>query len=377
MPRIVILATGGTIASRVDEHGAAVASDAAAQLLHGLDRELEGIEVEAVDVLRKNSFNLTLGDLRLIVEAVGHQLARPDIDGIVVTHGTDTVEETAFLADLVHADPRPLVFTGAQRAADQAATDGPANLRDAILLAASPVAREMGVLVSFAGEVFAARGVRKMHSLEMAPFASAGTGPLGHVRDGRVDIRLRPVRLPARALPSSAFDTVRVDALLTYPGADESLFHAAIRSGASGIVVIGSGTGNPNSAIVTAIGEATADGVVVALASRAGDGPVVPIYGGGGAVDARDAGAVPTGDLPWSQVRILLALLLSESGDPAVVRDEIARYCSPDATLPEPVEGPAPVRTPAGSAAGTSTPLPDSTPLSELIDGPSALRPAR
>lgn len=329
MPRIVILATGGTIASRVDAQGAAVASDAAAELVAGLGASLGGIEVEAVDILRKNSFNLSLGDLRCIVEAIARQLDRPEVDGIVVTHGTDTVEETAFLADLVHADARPVVFTGAQRSADQVASDGPANLRDAILLAAAPSARGLGVLVSFAGEVFAARGMRKTHSLEMSPFSSAGTGPIGHVRNREVDIRLRPVRLEALALPTPAFDGVRVDAVLTYPGADASLLQASVRAGASGVVVIGSGTGNPNSAVVQAIRQAVTDDVVVALASRAGDGPVVPIYGGGGAVDAIAAGAVATGDLPWTQVRILLALLLSEGGPTADTRDRLDRSCGP------------------------------------------------
>lgn len=329
MPLIVILATGGTIASRADVHGAAVATDTADRLVRTARVSAPGIDLEAVDVLRKNSFNLTLGDLRVVADAISDQLARPEVDGVVVTHGTDTMEETAFLADLVHDDLRPVVFTGAQLSADHDGSDGPANLRDAILLAAAPAARGIGVLVSFAGDVFAARGVRKAHALELAPFTAAGTGPVGHIRGGAVDIRVHPVRRSARKLPDASFDRIRVDAVLAYPGADAALLRAAVAAGARGIVLIGSGTGNPNSALVPTVRDAHAAGIVVALSSRAGDGPVAPIYGGGGAVDAVAAGAVPTGDLPWPQVRILLALLLAES-DAEAARRELLRYCAPN-----------------------------------------------
>lgn len=327
MPRIVILATGGTISSRDTSSGGSVATDSAEALIGTLGATLGDVTVEAVDLLRKNSFNLSMGDLRAVAVAITQQLERDDIDGIVVTHGTDTLEETAFLADLVHADSRPVVFTGAQIAADREASDGPRNLRDAILVAASPRSRDLGVLVSFAGDVFAARGLRKRHSLQMAPFGSLASGPLGHVVGQEVTYVAQPVRSENFELPSESFDGIRVELMLTYPGVDALFFDAAVAAGARGIVIAGAGTGNTNIALVDALTKARDNDIVVALASRAGDGPVLPIYGAGGAVDAVAAGAVPTGSLPMTQTRILLALLLDRY-PAAEAAERLRRFCA-------------------------------------------------
>ncbi|MEH3068157.1 MAG: asparaginase domain-containing protein [Aeromicrobium erythreum] len=201
MPHVVVLSTGGTISSRPGDDDAVVSTDGAEQLV---DRSLQvpGVRVEAVDVLRTGSYNLDLGSLRTIAQAVAEQLARPEVDGVVVTHGTDTLEETAFLLDLVHDDARPVVVTGAQRSADQPDGDGPRNLGDAIAVAASPHTRDCGVLVAFGGTILPARGTRKMHTTAAQPFRALDAGPLGSVADGEVRVVQRPDRLKPLAGPT-------------------------------------------------------------------------------------------------------------------------------------------------------------------------------
>jgi L-asparaginase len=311
MTRIVMLATGGTIASRSSTPAAgAVARDDASALLGGLAGR-SGIEVEAVDVLRGNSFAFGAAEQRAIADAVRVQLGRADVDGVVVTHGTDTLEETAFLVDLAHDDPRPVVFTGAQRAADRPDADGPSNLADAIAVAAAPAARERGVLVAFGGAVLAARGVRKGHTLAPQPFEDPESGPLGAVTAGAVSLwgrRDRALLEPADA----RFDGVRVELVVAYPGADDGQLRSVRDRGAHGVVVAGLGAGNPTPPMTAAIGDLIAEGVLVALGTRVAAGPVAAIYGGGGAVDAVAAGAVPLGRLGLAQGRVTAALLLSQ-----------------------------------------------------------------
>lgn len=316
-----MLATGGTIASRAASDATAagaVARDDASALLGGIPLP-DGVEVEAVDVLRRNSFAVTPADQRTVAEAVRAQLGRPEVDGIVVTHGTDTLEETAFLVDLGHDDPRPVVFTGAQRAADRPDADGPANLAAALAVAAAPVARDRGALVAFGGTILAARGVRKVHTLAWQPFDDPEDGPIGAVSAGTVELWGRRDR-PLLGHPDPRWDVTRVDIVPAYPGADAALLHAAAASGAQAIVVAGVGAGNPTPAMTAAIAGLVEAGVLVALGTRVAAGPVAAIYGGGGAVDAVAAGAVPLGRLGLSQGRVAAALLRSRHPAPEAAR---------------------------------------------------------
>ncbi|MGN6324475.1 asparaginase [Pseudolysinimonas sp.] len=312
MTRIVLLATGGTIASRTSAPGSgAVARDGAGVLRAGLGHRAAGVDLETVDVLRGNSFAFGPAEQRAVADAVRAQLARPEVDGVVVAHGTDTLEESAFLVDLAHGDPRPVVFTGAQRAADLPDADGPANLADAVAVAASPAARGRGVLVAFGGSVFAARGVRKAHTLALQPFADPDAGAIGAVRGDAVAFWARPDRVLLDPV-DARFDDVRVEVVAAWPGADAAPLRAVLDRAAHGVVLVAFGAGNPTPGLTSAIGELTAAGVLVALGTRVAAGPVAAIYGGGGAVDAGAAGAVPLGRLGVAQGRLAAAVLLAQ-----------------------------------------------------------------
>jgi L-asparaginase len=325
VPLVTVLATGGTIASRSDAGRGATAQDAGQDLVAGLEPP-PGIEIRVEDVVRVGGFRMTLDRVHDVARAVAAQLRDAAVTGVVVTHGTDTIEETAFFLDLFHGDPRPVVVTGAQRAADAPDSDGPRNLTDAITAAAAPAARGLGVLIGFGGQLFPARGTRKMHTLAADTFANPAGGPLGWVHGADVGVGTTPRRGPA--LPLDAFDPtgVRVDVIACYPDADATALRACVDAGARGIVLQATGAGNANPAICAAVAELTATGIVVVTSTRVAAGPVTAIYGDGGGVDLLRAGAVPSGLLRPSQARILLAALLGMHRDADVVRREVARY---------------------------------------------------
>ena len=282
--------------------------------------------MRVVDVFRVGGFRMTLDRVHALAQAVAAQLQDPTVDGVVVTHGTDTTEETAFFLDLFHADDRPVVVTGAQRSADAPDSDGPRNLGDAVTAAASGTARGLGVLIGFGGQLFPARGTRKTHTLAADTFTNPHGGPLGWVHDGGVGIVTQPRREPA--LDLTAFDPtgVRVDVVACYPDADGTGLRAFTDVGARGLVLEATGAGNANPAICAAVRELTEAGVVVVTSTRVAAGPVAAIYGDGGGVDLLRAGAVPSGLLRPSQARMLLAALLGLIRDPGAVREAFARH---------------------------------------------------
>ncbi|MER7761639.1 asparaginase [Streptomyces sp. NPDC097619] len=311
MGRIVVITTGGTIASRWQ--GSGFAADADGREVMATAPLPEGVTVEVVDLFSVNSPRLTTAHQLTLLRTVHETLADPGVDGIVVTHGTDTLEESAFLVDLHHEDERTVVFTGAQLPMGTEDGDGPANLYDALLTAATT--RGLGVVVAFAGRVHAARGTVKTQTLAADAFADPSGVPLGRVRFGEVAVDARPRRPEALPLPALPERAPRVDMVMHHADGDAVLLEAALAAGAQGVVLVATGAGNATPEIVAAVESAVARGVLVALSTRVPAGPVTEIYTHGGAVDLVAAGAVPTGTLRAGQARIavLAALLAADS----------------------------------------------------------------
>ncbi|MFG1806056.1 asparaginase [Streptomyces sp. NPDC049040] len=311
MRHVVVISTGGTIASRWQGDG--YAAEAAGQEVLEAGAVPEGVEVRVVDLFTVNSSRLTTGHQLRLLHAVHDALADPEVDGVVVTHGTDTLEESAFFVDLFHGDRRPVVFTGAQQPLDAADGDAAGNLYDALLTAAS--GRDIGAVIVFAGQVFAARGTVKRHTVDARAFGDPDGLPLGRVEFGRVSWGRRQPRREALALPDRDGATPRVDIVMHHSDGDSVLFDAAVAAGARGIVLVGTGAGNANPEIADAVRRAVAAGVRVAVSTRVAAGAVAPLYTGGGAVDLVAAGALLTGTLKPGQARIaLVASLLSGDG---------------------------------------------------------------
>ncbi|WFR72569.1 asparaginase [Prescottella defluvii] len=306
MSKVVVLATGGTIASRNNSSGNAVAADDVSMLLASVVPG--GIRIEGRDVLTTGSYLLTPGDQLTIVHAVHEALVDPDVSGLVVTHGTDTMEETAYLCDLHRAGDRPVVFTGAQLAADAKEWDGARNIGDAVLVAADPAARGIGTVIAFNGLVFPAAGTRKSHTTALDAFDNGAGGPLGRIHDGLVDIQRYPQRPQPLPIPDSL---PRVDIVAVHPGADRTLLDAAVDAGARGMVIVATGVGNANPSFVEAARDCIAAGIPVIVGTRVANGDIVARYGNGGGADLAEAGVLSAGLLRPSQARILLASALA------------------------------------------------------------------
>jgi L-asparaginase len=303
-----LLATGGTIACTLDAEGRAVKTQRAADLLTAAGAS----GVTPVDHGLMSSWDLTPAAMLDIARRVDELLA--DHDGVVVTHGTDTLEETAAFLSFAVRTRGTVVVTGAMRAADEPGSDGAANLRSALAVAASPDARDRGALVVFGDEVHLATRVTKRHSAALLAFGSPASGPVGLVHDGRA-LFLAPPQPPTRYEVASADADVQV--LAAVPGAGARLVEAALE-GADGVVVAGVGLGHLPSSWMPLLGAAVARGLPVVRATRTLGGPVGGRYAGpGGDVDAEERGLLSAGyRTPWA-ARIELICALGAGVDPA------------------------------------------------------------
>ena len=309
-PNVVLLATGGTIASRYDPVlGRTVASQRAEDLLGMLPQVSEGADLEVDNFATIPSFDMSVQFAFGLARRIDELLARPDVTGVVVTHGTDTMEETSYLADLLVQTDKPAVFTGAQRAHDDPQSDGPFNLLNSVRVAASPLARGLGAVVCFNGAIHAARDVTKLHASAVETFQSYDHGALGEVDGAKVVIHRRP--LLRRSFKIDHLED-RVDLFRLTLGVDLTGLESAIAQGVDGLVIEGFGRGNGPTRLSELVRRATGKGIPVLITSRCPVGRVEPIYGGGGGGrDLADAGGIFTGDLKGPKARLLLMVLLS------------------------------------------------------------------
>jgi L-asparaginase len=293
VPNIAVVTTGGTISSTSNSTGVSTPTVTGTDTVGSLS---SAADIRILDIMSVDSAAMSLRDFDVVRSAVGTALEDPTIDGVVVLHGTDSMEECAFLVDLFHADSRSVVFTGAQRTSDHPESDGPANLEFAIAAAHDPSLRGRGVLIAFDGHLFPARGTIKIDTEGVAAFGSRPTS----------------TRIDRTVLRARAIGDVRVDIVALYPGADRVALDAVVAAGARGVVLEALGAGNTNADVTLAVRDATDAGVMVALSTRVPHGSIVTTYGGGGGgSDLAAAGARGTGFLRPGQTRILLAALLA------------------------------------------------------------------
>ena len=315
-PRLAVIHTGGTIASRPDPGGLGLTPQHPPPLPELRSRSGERVEVDDLQPFNLPSPHITpahMDTLRGLIE----ERAAAGASGVVLTHGTDTLEETAFYLHLTLRTPVGVVLTGSMRHADQASADGPGNLEDAAQVALHPGTRGRGPLVVFGGEIYDARTVTKVHTTAVDAFGGS-PGPIGRIDHGPHGAALhyfaRPERRP---IYRPAHVDARVEILYAYAGwRGEGYAEAAER--ADGLVIAALGTGNLSAELLPLIG-ATRKPVIIATRTHAG--PVLPVYGypGGGATLLR-AGAIPASFLNAHKARILLIVLLGMN----LGRDEIA-----------------------------------------------------
>ena len=275
---IVVLGTGGTIAGRAatasDNLGYRAGEVPVDDLLHGIPVPA-GLQVRAEQVAQVDSKNMDFAVWAALADRCAHWLAQDTVAGIVVTHGTDTMEETAYFLQCVLSPAKPVVLTGAMRPATSAAPDGPQNLADALAVAAHAQAR--GVCVAFAGAVHGADDVQKEHGYRLDAFSSGDAGPVAYVEEGRLrGLRPWPEAKANRTptLPEPA-RWPRVEIVMNHAGAGRAIVDALVRDGVAGLVIAGTGNGTVHHALEAGLLEAQQRGVAVRRASRCAQGRVL------------------------------------------------------------------------------------------------------
>jgi L-asparaginase len=308
--RVAVIGTGGTIAGAAARPQDHVGYTSAALAVEDLIAAVPGLgehALEAETLARLDSCDMDGTTWVALAQRIAGHLARPEIAGVVVTHGTDTLEETAYFLHRVLAPAKPVVLTAAMRPATAASADGPQNLLDAVTVAKAAGAR--GVVAVLAGRVTAAADLRKLHGYRVDAFGSGDGGPIAVVEDGALRcFRPWPDTPPhaARARALRDADWPAVDVVTSHAGVRPQALEALVAAGAAGIVIAGTGNGSVHASLRAAAARAQAAGVVVRRASRCLEGGVV----------GASAGALPSGGaLTPMQARIELILdLLADRG---------------------------------------------------------------
>ncbi|WP_225878996.1 asparaginase [Zeimonas arvi] len=326
MARVLVVSLGGTITMTQGGSAGIVPTLTAADLIRSVPGIEKVAEFEAISPMRLASASLPVDELIALAAMLRERLvagaSEPGtVDGAVVIQGTDTIEETAWLLDLLVGGDKPVVVTGAMRGPQAPGADGPANLLSAAIVAASPAAVGLGVTVVLNDQVHAARYVRKAHTALPSAFASPLAGPVGLVAEGRLSVFLRPPRTEPIAMPAHWRERPEAPvALLRMAlGDDGRLLRALPALGYRGVVVEGMGAGHvPQD--VAPLFDALAASVPVVLATRAHAGPAFTrTYGyPGSEIDLLGRGLIPGGALGGLKARVLLMLLLraGQSGAP-------------------------------------------------------------
>jgi L-asparaginase len=332
---IGLLFTGGTISMKIDPAtGAAVPALAAAEIVAAAP-ELQSVgEVEVEDFSRLPGPHVTPEQMWRLARRVAAWLERSDVDGVVITHGTDTIEETAYFLDLVLVSSKPVVLVGAMRTISDSSWDGPANLVAAARVASSPKARDLGVLVVMDEHIWPAREVRKIHTESAGSFATPEFGPVGAVDAGQVVIRRTARPRPTWRDPAAdaGLRVVRIDPrvelLQAYTGMSDRMVRAAMADGARGLAIVAFGRGNVPPTLVPAIAEIVAGGAIVTVSSRSIAGRVKPRYGyDGGGLQLQRAGAILAADLSAASARLLQMVALGFTPDLAKAKELIQLTC--------------------------------------------------
>ncbi len=327
-PVIIVLATGGTIAGQGAQSAQAQYEPARTpveDLLRAVPEIQTLAQVQGEQFCQIASQDMTTALWVQLACRVNELLATETVDGIVITHGTDTMEETAYLLSLTTKSGKPVVLTGAMRPPTSMSADGALNLYNAIAVAASPASHNRGAMVAVNDVIHSAREVTKRNTTNVATFQSPVYGPLGEVFYGEVHYYRQQTR-PGQNVPHFVLrqdsELPRVDILYSYAGFNPDQVDFLVTAGSRGIVFAGTGNGNPNQQTITSLAAAREAGVAIVRSSRPGTGRVTM----GAEVDDARWGFVVADNLSPQKSRILLMLALLQTGEPEDLQKLFIRY---------------------------------------------------
>jgi L-asparaginase len=312
-PRFLLLTTGGTIATLIRPDGSSSVALRGYQMIGGV--EFASIRTE--DLHLSPSWAFGPADMRSIALNVRNRARTGEWDGIVVTHGTSTMEYTAFLTDLFLDQPVPVVFTGSMRSTDHLDPDGPRNLRDSFRLAADTHSRELGVVLCLNGGILSARGAYKRHRTDVETFEDL-QGPIGTVDDQGVVVR----RVPRRPMALNGSIDESVVLIKAFPGADGRLIDTAVDAGATGVVIEAfPGVGGVPPAMISSLERWSSEGTVFVVSSRAPAGELPDRPTGGTGSPLQDLDLLSAGSLTSEKAWVLLMACLGQEPSSAGAKE--------------------------------------------------------
>ncbi len=328
LPRVKILATGGTIAgagNAADRAGYKAGALPIDELLSAVPQIHKIARVTGEQIASVGSQDISIAIWQKLAVRINEIFAKDEADAVVITHGTDTQEETSYFLDLTVHYKNAVVITGSMRPATGISADGPKNLYDAVTVAANASSKGRGVLVCFNEGIFDGRDVVKISTTKLNAFASPNTGALGQVYDGKVEYystSMREVNVGSPFSVKSDSKIPRVDIVYMYADAPGSLIDCAVSDGAKGLVIAGVGNGNFDKAYTEAIKAAVKKGVIVCRASRCVSGRVVLED----EINDKELGTIVSDDLNPQKARVLLMLGLMNTSDKAKLQEYYFKY---------------------------------------------------
>ena len=326
-PRILIVSLGGTITMTRSDAGGITPTLTADKLVESVPQLAGVATLEAITQFSMPGASLSIRNLAEVAQLLNERL-QADIEGAVVVQGTDTIEDTAFVLDLLVRSPRPVVVTGAMRGPQAAGADGPANILSAVTVAADARLSGLGVVVVLNDEIHSARWVQKSHTALTSAFTSPGTGCMGFVAEGRVELMMTPQRHIAPIQGPLAHDHAVAQVSLGL-GEDARMLPTLKGLGYRGAVIEGMGAGHVPAASVGAVVELMHQMPVVLCTRVRGGRVFTQTYGcAGSEMDLIAKGVIPCGHLSASKARLLLSLLLATGTSPDGIRQAFAHTTS-------------------------------------------------